>query len=105
MVLLSFLNPLSEEAEQIVREKSSLEELFNINKDLIDIISHTNSQNISNDDFIPNNLAELAVKRLEWFARKKNDKKYDHNDYVFLMNPDIAMYDIISFYIAAQAIG
>ncbi|RJS48451.1 MAG: DNA primase [Methanobacterium sp.] len=105
MVLLSFLNPFSEEAEQIVREKSSLEELFNKNKDLIDIIAHTNSQNISNDELIPHTLAELAVKRLEWFVRKKNDKKYDHNDYSFLMNPDMAIYDIISFYIAAQSIG
>lgn len=102
MVSLSFLNPLSTEGEEIVREKGSLESLFDKNTDLLRIVSKTN---ISNDEYTPDTLADLAVKRLEWYLRKKNDKQFDHNDYAFLFEPEIFQFDVIAFYIAAQAIG
>jgi DNA primase large subunit len=105
MVILSYLNPFSTEGEEIVREQGSLDEVFEINTDLLRIVMDSKSQNLSNDNYIPQNYADLAVKRLEWYLRKKYDKKYDHNDYAFLLNPNIAHFDVISFYIAAQAIA
>jgi DNA primase large subunit len=105
MVLLSFINPLSTEGEEIVREKGSLEQLFDRNVDLLRIVTQSKSQNISDDTYVPETLADLAVKRVEWYLRKKNDKTFDHNDYAFLFDPEIAKFDVIAFYIAAQAIG
>ena len=97
MVILSYLNPFSAEGEGIVREKGSLDEVFEINTDLLRIVMDSKSQNLSNDNYIPQNYADLAVKRLEWYLRKKYDKKYDHNDYAFLLNPDIAQFDVKSY--------
>ena len=37
MVLTSFLNPLSEEAQNIVREKADLTSVFDVDNDLIKI--------------------------------------------------------------------
>jgi DNA primase large subunit len=105
MVLLSFLNPLSVEGEEIVRESGSLERVFERNVDLLRIVSQSKSQNISNDDYVPETFADLAIARVEWYIRKKNDKKFDYNDYAFIFNPEIAKFDVIAFYIAAQAIG
>lgn len=105
MVLLSFLNPLSSEGEEIVREKGSLNTITDINSELLMVVRDSESQTISDDSYVPQSYADLAVKRVEWYARKKNDKKYNHNDYAFLLNPEIAKFDVISFYIAAQAVG
>ncbi|MCK9152489.1 DNA primase large subunit PriL [Methanobacterium alcaliphilum] len=105
MVSLSFLNPLSSEGEEIVREKGSLDHISDINAELLMVVRESESQKISNDSYIPQSYADLAVKRVEWYARKKNDKKYNHNDYAFLLNPEITEFDVISFYIAAQSVG
>lgn len=105
MVSSYFLYPLSNEGEQIVRQQGSLENLFLEDKDLMDLVIHTKSQNISNDSYIPKSVAEYTLKRVEWYVRKKYDKEYKHNDYAFLLNPELEIFDVISFYIAAQSIG
>jgi DNA primase large subunit len=105
MVLISYINPFSSEGEAIVREKGSIEGIFEMNPELLQIVTDSDHQNLSDDKNIPQNYADLALKRLEWYLRKKNDKKFDQNDYAFLMNPEIAKFDVISFYTTAQAIG
>ncbi len=105
MVLISYINPFSSEGEAIVREKGSIEGIFEINPDLLQIVTDSDHQNISDDAYIPKNYADLTLKRIEWYLRKKNDKKFDYNDYSYLLNPAIAKFDVISFYTAAQAIA
>lgn len=105
MVLVSFINPLSEEGKMIVRESGSLDGIFERDENLVHIITRTDHQNISDDSVIPKNSAELAIKRLEWYIRKKSDKDFKRNDYAYLFNENIAEYDVIAFFIAAQAIG
>lgn len=105
MVLLSFINPLSQEGELIVREKGSLEGIFDKDYDLVDIINRTEHQNIHDDSKIPKNVAELSIKRLQWYVQKKNSKEFKHNNYHYLFNENISEKDVIAFYISAQAVG
>ena len=101
MVSPAFINPLSEEGKQMVREMGSLEALYNQNVDLIEVITRSHLQDISD---IPTNYVELALKRIEWYL-VHNSKKYDHKVYNFLFNVEITPFDVISFYILCQAIG
>ena len=105
MVSISYLNPFSSEGEEIVRERGSIDGIFEVNPELLQLVRDSKSQNISDDSYIPKNYADLAIKRVEWYLRRKNDKKYNHNDYAFLLNPEIAKFDVISVYTMAQAIG
>ena len=47
MVSPAFINPLSEEGKQMVREMGSLEALYNQNADLIEVITKSHLQDIS----------------------------------------------------------
>ena len=105
MVLVSYLNPLSEEGRNIVRGLGSLEEIFEHNGDLMDIVIHTNRQTISNQDVVPETLADLAVNRIKWYIERKNNKEFNPNDYAYFFNERIAEYDTIAFHILAQAIA
>ena len=46
---------------------------------------------------------DLALKRIEWYAKKKNDRNFDHKQYDFLFNPEISKFDVIAFYLLCQA--
>ncbi|KZX14537.1 hypothetical protein [Methanobrevibacter curvatus] len=102
---IGFINPLSSESQELLRENIDLENLFENNKELIDIILNIGEGIFDNDEKIPKNPAELGLKRLEWFFREKNDKQLKINEYSYLYNPQIEKYDIISFHLLAQAIG
>ena len=103
---MSFINPLSEEGKQIVREeKVDLERIYDENNNIINDIYSIKSQDISDDSYIPRNYAELAIKRLEWFIERKGDPDFNHKKYAYLFHPEIARFDIIAFYILCQAIA
>ncbi len=63
MVNVSFINPFSDEARQIVREYGNLNTILEENGDLIDTVIYSHSQDIS-DESIPHNIVDLALKRL-----------------------------------------
>ncbi|MEN6574439.1 DNA primase [Methanobacterium aggregans] len=101
MVSAAFINPLSEDGKQIVREMGSLDEIYDQNADLIEVITRSQSQEISD---IPVNHVDLAIKRIEWYVTR-NNKDHDYKVYNFLFNKGITRFDVISFYILCQAIG
>lgn len=105
MVPLSFINPLSEEGQKIVKEKGNLNSVFLTNEDLINIATHDQRQNIYNDSLIPKNYADLAIKRIQWFIERKNNKNFINNDYSYFFNEQIAESDVISFHLISQAIA
>lgn len=105
MVLVSYLNPLSEEGRNIVRGLGGLEEISEHNDDLMDIVIHTNRQTISNQEVVPETLVDLAINRIKWYIERKNNKDFNPNDYAYFFNEDIAEYDTIVFHILAQAIA
>ena len=105
MVLVSYLNPLSDEGRNIVRGLGGLEDIFNHNDDLMDIVIHTNRQTISNQDVVPETLVDLAINRIKWYIERKNNKEFNPNDYTYFFNERIVEYDTIAFHILAQAIA
>ena len=105
MVLVSYLNPLSQEGRNIVRGLGGLEEIYSHNDDLMDIVIHTNRQTISNQEVVPETLVDLAINRIKWYIERKNNKDFNPNDYAYFSNEMIAEYDTIAFHILAQAIA
>ncbi|MCE5213949.1 MAG: DNA primase [Methanobacterium sp.] len=105
MVSVAFINPFSEEGRQIVRELGDLNSVYEENGDLIDLVIHSRSQDISDDESIPHNLIDLAIKRLEWYIKKKNNPDFDYKKYSYLYNPKITRFDVIAFYLLSQAIS
>ena len=105
MVLVSYLNPLSQEGRNIVRGLGGLEEIYSQNDDLMDIVIHTNRQTISNQEVVPETLVDLAINRIKWYIERKNNKNFNPNDYAYFSNEMIAEYDTIAFHILAQAIA
>jgi len=105
MVSVAFINPLSDEGEIIVRELGDFGRVLSDNDDLMQIVTGSRSQEISNDSFIPRNYVDLAIKRIEWFVKKKNDRNFDNNQYDFLFNTEILKFDVIAFYLLCQAVG
>ena len=105
MVSVAFLNPLSDKAEQIVRDIGDLSKIYDKNSDLIHAVDTSKSQSMSDNQNIPENYVELAIKRMEWYIKKKNDKNYNYKDYAFLFNREITRFDVVAFFILAQAIG
>ena len=105
MVLVSYLNPLSEEGRNIVRSLGGLDEIFDHNDALMDIVIHTNRQTISNQEVVPETLVDLAINRIKWYIERKNNKEFNPNDYNYFFNERIAEFDTIAFHILAQAIA
>ncbi len=106
MPKMSFINPLCDEAKQIVREeKLDLERIYDENDQLINTIYSINSQDTSDDSFIPRNYADIVIKRIEWYVEKKGDPEYNHKKYAFLFHPEITRFDLIAFYILCQAVA
>jgi len=104
MMKTSFINPFSNDAKEIVRKLGNIEYLDKKDDDLVNIITHTPSQQLGIDAQIPDTLLKLALKRFEWYLYKKledfNEKKYE-----YLFNPDIYEYDVVSFYLLCQALA
>jgi DNA primase large subunit len=105
MLSVAFINPLSDEGRNIVRELGDFERVLVDNDELLSIVTESRSQEISDDSFIPRNYIDLAIKRIEWYVKKKNDRKFDNNKYDFLFNPEIYKFDVISYYLLCQAVG
>ncbi|HHY00488.1 MAG TPA: DNA primase [Methanothermobacter sp.] len=105
MVSISFLNPLSPEGKDIVRELGSFEGISHDIPQLRSTVTHNPSQEIADDSEIPSNFLELALKRIEWYVKKKNDRKFNGRRYAYLSDDQITKYDVISFYLLCQAIG
>jgi DNA primase large subunit len=105
MVSISFFNPLSPEGKDLVRELGSFEGISQDIPELRSIVTHNPSQEIVDDDEIPSNYLELALKRMEWYIKKKNDREFNGRRYAFLSDSAITRYDVISFYLLCQAIG
>jgi DNA primase large subunit len=105
MVLLSFINPMSIEGQEILREKIDLNSIFNENDRLINIITHIGQGILDDDSKIPKSYGELALKRIEWYFREKNDKEFKISEYSYFFNGAIEEFDLISFHLLAQAIS
>ncbi|MBM4241014.1 MAG: DNA primase [Euryarchaeota archaeon] len=107
MVSVSYINPLSEEGKEIARELGDLNRILDENSQLIQAVIQSKHQEISDDSYIPKNYVDLAVKRIEWHVRKRNDPEYksNKNRYSFLFNEGISKFDVVSFYLLCQAIG
>ncbi len=105
MVSISFLNPLSPEGKDIVRELGSFEGISQDIPQLRSTVTHNPSQEIADDSEIPSNFLELALKRIEWYVKKKNHREFNGRRYAYLSDDQITKYDVISFYLLCQAIG
>jgi DNA primase large subunit len=105
MNIVSFINPLSKESQEIVREYGNLDEVFEENDDLINTIFKIPNQKISNDSLIPKNLGELAINRVKWYIERKNNKDFNIQDYEYLLNEKITNYDVLVFHLLSQAIA
>ena len=97
MVMASFLNPLSNEGQRIIKELGSLNNISIENDELLDIVTHTSRQTISRPDVVPQTIVDLALNRLKWYIERKNNKNYNSNDYAYLFNTDMVEYDTIAF--------
>lgn len=104
MVSVALINPFSEEGKQIVRELGDLTVIHEENSRLIDLVTHSRSQDLS-DESIPHNYVDLALKRLEWYIKKKNDRNFDYKAYSYLFNYELTRFDVVAFYLLAQAVG
>ena len=103
---MSFINPLSDEGKQIVREDGGdLDRIVDVNDDIIDAVNSITAQEISDDSYIPKSYVDLVIKRVEWYVDKKSNPKYNHKKYAFLFYPEITKFDVIAFYILCQAVG
>jgi DNA primase large subunit len=105
MVSISFLNPLSPEGKDIVRELGSFEGISQDIPELRRLVTRNPSQEIADDKEIPSNYLELALKRMEWYIKKKHDREFNSRRYSFLSDQSITRYDVIAFYLLCQAIG
>ena len=104
MTLIPYINPLSEESQKLVSTKGNLNNLNVENEDLINIINNTPSQSL-NEDVIPESLKDLALKRINWYIERTNNKEFDQRNYAYLFNPKIMEYDVICFHMLSQAIA
>jgi DNA primase large subunit len=105
MVSISFLNPLSPEGKDIVRELGSFDGISQDIPELRRLVTRNPSQEIVDDTEIPSNYLELALKRMEWYIKKKHDLEFNSRRYSFLSDQSITRYDVIAFYLLCQAIG
>jgi len=100
-----FINPFSQEAKELVKNTGDLNNIIEDNLYLFHIIEHTSGQKLDDDSRIPRSIWELSIKRIEWYLQKKGRQKYHPGYYRFLFNPKLAEFDVITFYVLAQAIG
>lgn len=78
MAEVSYINPLSNEGRQIIRQYGDLNQIFEEDESLIDAVMHTTNQKIADDTLIPKSYADFAIKRMQW-AIEKRTIKTTHN--------------------------
>ncbi len=105
MAEVSYINPLSNEGRQIIRQYGDLNQIFEEDESLVDIIIHTANQRISDDSLIPKSYHDLAIKRMQWAIEKKNNKNYTQAEFEYLTNDILFMQDVVTFHILCQAIA
>lgn len=105
MAEVSYINPLSNEGKQIIRQYGDLNQIFDEDEALVDIIIHTTNQRISDDSLIPKSYHDLAMKRMQWAIEKKNNKNYTQAEFEYLTNENLLMQDVVTFHILCQAIA
>jgi DNA primase large subunit len=54
---------------------------------------------------IPVSYGNLAIKRIQWYIERKNNKEFNNDDYSYFFNEEIAEADVISFHLISQAIA
>ena len=81
MAEVSFINPLSDEGRQIIREYGDLNQIFEHDDELVDICIHTANQKFSDDSLIPKSLYDLCMKRILWAIEKKNNKDFTQSEF------------------------
>ena len=103
---MSFINPLSDEGKEMVKQEGiDLERIFDENEQIINTVNLINSKEKAVNPIIPQSYFDLVIKRVEWYIERKNDPKNVKNKFDFLFHPDITKLDVIAFYILCQAIG
>ena len=105
MVEVSFINPLSNEGRQIVKDYGDLNKLFDEDETLVNEVIHTTNQKISDDSLIPKSYKDLAMKRIQWAIEKKHDKDYTPSEFEYLFNDNLYKQDVVTFHILCQAIA
>lgn len=104
MAEVSYINPLSDEGRQIIREYGDLNQIFDEDENLVEICTRTLNQKLS-DDVIPKSYAELAMKRIQWAVEKKNNSNFTQSEFEYLTNTEITPQDVVTFHILCQAIA
>ena len=105
MAEVSYINPLSNEGRQIIREYGDLNKIFEADEQLIEEIIHTANQRISDDSLIPKSYNDYAMKRIQWAIEKKNNKNFTQAEFEYLTNSNLFMQDVVIFHILCQAIA
>ena len=105
MAEISYINPLSNEGREIIKDYGDLNQLEKEDEYLIEEVIHTTNQKISDDSLIPKSYKDLAFKRMQWAIEKKNNKKYNQNEFEFLLNDAIFKQDVVIFHVLCQAIA
>lgn len=105
MAEVSYINPLSDEGRQIIREYGNLNQIFDEDESLIDICIRTPNQRISDDSLIPKSYADLCMKRIQWAIEKKNNKNFIQAEFEYLSNEELIRQDVVTFHILCQAIA
>ena len=105
MAEISFINPLSNEGRSIIREYGDLNQIFDEDEHLIEEVTHTLNQKISDDSLIPKSYYNLAIKRMQWAIEKKNNKNFSQSEFEYLFNENIFKQDVVIFHILCQAIA
>lgn len=105
MAEVSYINPLSNEGRQIIREYGDLNKIFEEDEQLIEEVMHTTNQRISDDSLIPKSYSDYAMKRIQWAIEKKNNKNFTPAEFEYLTNSELFMQDVVIFHILCQAIA
>ena len=105
MAEISYINPLSNEGRDIVKRYGDLNQIFDEDEYLIEDVTHTTNQKISDDAIIPKSYYDLAMKRVQWAIEKKNNKNYVQGEFEYLFNENIFQQDVVVFHILCQAIA
>ncbi|MBE6509211.1 MAG: DNA primase [Methanobrevibacter sp.] len=105
MAEVSYINPLSDEGRGIIRGYGDLNQIFDEDETLIDIITRTTNQKISDDSIIPKSYHDLALKRIQWAIEKKNNKNFTQSEFEYMTNSELYAQDVVTFHILCQAIA
>jgi DNA primase large subunit len=105
MAEVAYINPLSDEGRQVIREYGDLNQIFDHDETLLDICIHTINQRISDDSLIPKSYADLCMKRIQWAIEKKNNSNFVQSEFEYLTNEELFTQDVVTFHILCQAIA